>query len=129
MTVEHGLTDNGSCYKPRLFTQALTAAGLTHKRTRPYRTQMNGKVERFNRTLAEEWAHLRPYTRNASPQRCTRITEPDIHSLSRIGTVDQSSSTASAARTSSPHGPRRSAGSVIVTRTHVRSERAGLTGR
>ncbi|MFE5542178.1 IS481 family transposase [Streptomyces sp. NPDC056492] len=64
ITVERVLTDNGSCYKAKLFTQALTAAGITHKKIRPYRPQTNGKVERFNRTLVEEWAYLRPYTSN-----------------------------------------------------------------
>ncbi|MFZ3493438.1 IS481 family transposase [Streptomyces sp. 5.8] len=64
ITVERVLTDNGSCYKSKLFTQTLTEAGITHKRTRPYRPQTNGKVERFNRTLVEEWAYLRPYTSN-----------------------------------------------------------------
>lgn len=64
ITVERVLTDNGSCYKSKLFTQTLTAAGITHKRTRPYRPQTNGKVERFNRTLLDEWAYLRPYTSN-----------------------------------------------------------------
>ncbi|TXS34216.1 integrase core domain-containing protein, partial [Streptomyces sp. gb1(2016)] len=58
------LTDNGSCYKSTLFTQALTADGIAHRRIRPYRPQTNGKVERFNRTLQEEWAYLRPYTSN-----------------------------------------------------------------
>ncbi|MDF9811337.1 IS481 family transposase [Streptomyces sp. SPB162] len=64
ITVERVLTDNGSCYKSTLFTQTLTAAGIAHKRTRPYRPQTNGKVERFNRTLADEWAYQRPYTTN-----------------------------------------------------------------
>lgn len=64
ITVERVLTDNGSCYKSKLFTQALTTDGIAHKRIRPYRPQTNGKVERFNRTLLEEWAYLRPYTSN-----------------------------------------------------------------
>ncbi|MCM2416429.1 IS481 family transposase [Streptomyces sp. RKAG290] len=64
ITVERVLTDNGSCYKSRLFTQTLAAAGITHKKIRPYRPQTNGKVERFNRTLLDEWAYLRPYTTN-----------------------------------------------------------------
>ncbi|MFG2338240.1 IS481 family transposase, partial [Streptomyces yangpuensis] len=64
ITVERVLTDNGSCYKSKLFTQALAAAGITHKKIRPYRPQTNGKVERFNRTLLDEWAYLQPYTSN-----------------------------------------------------------------
>ncbi|MBC6451748.1 IS481 family transposase, partial [Actinokineospora xionganensis] len=61
ITVARVLTDNGSCYKSRLWREALTAAGITHKRIRPYRPQTNGKVERFNRTLLDEWAYARPY--------------------------------------------------------------------
>jgi transposase InsO family protein len=64
ITVERVLTDNGSCYKSRLFTQTLATAGITHKKIRPYRPQTNGKVERFNRTLLEEWAYQRPYQTN-----------------------------------------------------------------
>ena len=59
ITVRRVLTDNGSCYRSRDFTAAL--GPITHKRTRPYRPQTNGKVERFNRTLLEEWAYQRPY--------------------------------------------------------------------
>ncbi|MBO2455946.1 IS481 family transposase [Actinomadura barringtoniae] len=62
ITVRRVLTDNGSCYRSRTWRDTLTAAGITHKRTRPYRPQTNGKVERFHRTLADEWAYARPYT-------------------------------------------------------------------
>ncbi|MCX4808938.1 IS481 family transposase [Streptomyces sp. NBC_01214] len=73
ITVERVLTDNGSCYKSHLWRDALAAAGITHKRTRPYRPQTNGKVERLNRTLLDEWPYARPYRseqerRDAFPQ-------------------------------------------------------------
>nr|WP_311136987.1 integrase core domain-containing protein [Streptomyces griseomycini] len=64
ITVERVLTDNGSCYRSRLFAQTLDAAGIVHKRTRPYRPQTNGKVERLNRTLLDEWAYVRPHSSN-----------------------------------------------------------------
>ena len=51
------LTDNGSCYRSRDFAAALAATGTAHKRTRPYRPQTNGKVERYNRTMLDEWAY------------------------------------------------------------------------
>ena len=61
ITVQRVLTDNGSCYKSHLWRDVLASAGIAHKRTRPYRPQTNGKVERFNRTLLDEWAYARPY--------------------------------------------------------------------
>ncbi|MEV5597511.1 IS481 family transposase [Streptomyces sp. NPDC052496] len=64
ITVQRILTDNGSCYKAKLFTQTLNAAGIAHQRIRPYRPQTNGKAERFDRTLLDEWAYLRPYASN-----------------------------------------------------------------
>jgi transposase InsO family protein len=57
--VERVLTDNGGCYRSDLFHQALT--GVEHTFTRPYRPQTNGKVERFNRTLLDDWAYVRVY--------------------------------------------------------------------
>ena len=53
------LTDNGSCYRSGTFATALGDA--KHRFTRPYRPQTNGKVERFNRTLAAEWAYAAAY--------------------------------------------------------------------
>ncbi|WBB48457.1 IS481 family transposase [Verrucosispora sp. WMMA2044] len=61
ITIRRVITDNGSCYRSRLWRETLTAAGITPKKTRPYRPQTNGKVERFHRTLTEEWAYARPY--------------------------------------------------------------------
>jgi transposase InsO family protein len=44
------LSDNEVGYRSRLFGAALAETGVRHQRTRPYRPQTNGKVERFNRT-------------------------------------------------------------------------------
>lgn len=66
ITVERVLTDNGACYRSRPFAQVLAEAGVGHRRTRPYRPQTNGKVERFNLTLKWEWAYARAYDTNAS---------------------------------------------------------------
>ena len=63
------LTDNGVGYRSRLFRAALADTGVRHQRTRPYRPQTNGKVERFNRTLLEEWAYRRLYRSNAARDR------------------------------------------------------------
>ena len=66
VTVERVLTDIGSCYRSRLWTAACDDFDVTHKRTRPYRPQINGKVERFHRTLAVEWAYVRAYSSEAA---------------------------------------------------------------
>ena len=76
ITVERVLTDNGSCYRSRPWATALADTKVTHKRTRPYRPQTNGKVERFHRILLEEWAYLRPWR---SDQQRTRAYDGFIH--------------------------------------------------
>jgi transposase InsO family protein len=70
ITVRKVLTDNGSCYRSQTFAEALGA--IEHRRTRPYRPQTNGKVERFHRTLADEWAYARLY--RSDTERCEAFT-------------------------------------------------------
>lgn len=60
ITVQTVMTDNGACYRSHAFADALGRT-VTHLRTRPYRPQTNGKVERFNRTLTTEWAYAQTY--------------------------------------------------------------------
>ncbi|HEY6276744.1 MAG TPA: IS481 family transposase, partial [Streptosporangiaceae bacterium] len=55
-------SDNGSCYRSHLWRDTCTELGITPKRTRPYRPQTNGKLERFHRTLADGWAFRKFYS-------------------------------------------------------------------
>jgi transposase InsO family protein len=59
--VERVLSDNGACYRSRAWRDACAELHIQHKRTRPYRPQTNGKIERFHRTMAQEWAFTRHY--------------------------------------------------------------------
>ena len=60
ITVSAVMTDNGSCYRSHDFANAL-GPQVKHRRTRPYRPQTNGKVERFNRRIMSEWAYAQTY--------------------------------------------------------------------
>lgn len=61
VTVERALTDNGPGYLSQQFAAACRTLSITHKRTRPYRPQTNGKVERMIQTLLREWAYRFAY--------------------------------------------------------------------
>ncbi|SDH38037.1 IS481 family transposase [Pseudonocardia oroxyli] len=61
VTVERVLSDNGSAYRSYAWRDACAELAITHRRTRPYRPQTNGKIERFHRTLGDGWAYARPY--------------------------------------------------------------------
>ena len=61
ITVKRVLTDNGSCYKSKLWHATSKKLGVRVKKTRPYRPQTNGKAERFVQTLLHEWAYFRVY--------------------------------------------------------------------
>jgi transposase InsO family protein len=63
--IERVMTDNAKNYtRSHEFQAALHDLGARHKRTRADRPQTNGKSERFNRTLLDEWAYARPYGSN-----------------------------------------------------------------
>ena len=65
VTVSRILTDNGGNYRSRAFADVALTHSIRLKRTRPYRPQTNGKAERFNRILQNEWAYSRPFASNA----------------------------------------------------------------
>ena len=69
ITVERILTDNGNGYRSFAWRDRCAELGIKHSRTRPYRPATNGKVERFNRTLADEWAYARLWTSERSRAR------------------------------------------------------------
>ncbi len=76
IAIERVLTDNGSCYRAKTFTTELAWSSIAHTFTRPYRPQTNGKAERYNRTLLEEWAYAKPYRSEAAR---TRALAPWLH--------------------------------------------------
>jgi transposase InsO family protein len=65
VTVERVLSDNGSAYRSHAWHDTCAELGIKPKRTRPYRPQTNGKIERFHRTLADGWAYARFYDSEA----------------------------------------------------------------
>ena len=68
ISCERVLTDNGPCYRSKDFLTALKDTRTSGRRTRPYRPQTNGKVERFHRTLNEAWAYASDWDNDT--QRC-----------------------------------------------------------
>ena len=62
VSVERVLSDNGACYRSHTWRNTCAELQIQPKRTRPYRPQTNGKIERFHRTMANEWAFARHYT-------------------------------------------------------------------
>jgi transposase InsO family protein len=64
--IERVMTDNALAYRRgHAWREALDTLNARAVFTRRYRPQTNGKAERFNRTLLEEWAYNRPFTTNS----------------------------------------------------------------
>ena len=70
VVIQRVLTDNAKAYTESvLFAETAAGLGIRLKRIRPYRPQTNGKVERFNKTLLDEWAYGRLYNSNTQRRR------------------------------------------------------------
>ncbi|MYJ81549.1 MAG: IS481 family transposase [Acidimicrobiaceae bacterium] len=61
MPVDEVLTDNGPNFVSDAFAEVLAERRIVHRRTRPCRPQTNGKAERFNRTLADEFLYAKRF--------------------------------------------------------------------
>jgi transposase InsO family protein len=67
VSIEEVMTDEAKNYTwSRDFAAALLELLARHATTGPYRPWINGKVERFHRTLNNEWAYFRLYSSNAA---------------------------------------------------------------
>jgi transposase InsO family protein len=69
------VTDNGACYKAGDFATVLH--GARHQRITPYTPRHNGKVERYNRILTEEFLYARVWT--SEQQRTNALAVWNIH--------------------------------------------------
>ena len=65
VAVERVMTDNGPGYRSGGFNALLGSEGVRHLYARPFSPWQNGKVERMNRTLAQEWQYGRAWDSEA----------------------------------------------------------------
>ncbi|MGX9924240.1 IS481 family transposase [Streptomyces sp. NPDC002248] len=73
--IERIVTDNGACYRAEAFSRALV--GSRHQRIAPYTPRHNGKVERYNRIISEEFLYARTWT--SEEQRHEALPVWNIH--------------------------------------------------
>jgi transposase InsO family protein len=72
IVIEDVLSDNGSCYRSNAWRDACRDLDIKPRRTRAYRPQTNGKIERFHRTLAAGWAYARLYASESARRNALR---------------------------------------------------------
>ncbi len=58
------MTDNAKAYLCERFQNAITEDGARHWSIPAHSPQINGKVERLNRTFLDEWAYVKPWPNN-----------------------------------------------------------------
>jgi transposase InsO family protein len=90
-TARRLMTDNAFSYtKNRSLRELLPRINIRHLTTRPDRPRTNGKIERYQQTLAREWAYGQRYrSSKLAPQRCpsgsTTPTPPATTAPSQTG--------------------------------------------
>jgi transposase InsO family protein len=83
ITVERVLTDNAFASRTSEdFHRVFDEHGIGHRLIRPYRPQTNGKVERYNRTLLDEWAYASVF-RDGDQRKAALTTWLDEYNYSR----------------------------------------------
>jgi len=70
------VTDNGACYRSGDFAR-IVGRRTRHQKTKPYTPRHNGKVERYQRILAEELLYAREF--NSEQARNSAIAVWNIH--------------------------------------------------
>jgi len=65
VTIQRLITDNGPAFHSNTFFDACHQLDITHRFTRAYRPQTNGKAERFIQSALREWAYGRAYNHSA----------------------------------------------------------------
>ncbi|QHY96682.1 Integrase core domain protein [Streptomyces sp. S4.7] len=70
------VTDNGACYRSGDFAR-IVGRSTRHQKTKPYTPRHNGKVERYQRILAEELLYAREF--NSEDARSSAIAVWNIH--------------------------------------------------
>ncbi|UPU87588.1 IS481 family transposase [Demequina sp. TMPB413] len=71
------VTDNGANYRAKDFIRTIAATASRHQYIRPYTPRHNGKVERYNRIIANELLYARIWLSEA--QRAAAIERWNIH--------------------------------------------------
>lgn len=82
--VERVMTDNGPGYRSGEFNALLESEGARHVYTRAYSPWQNGKVERMNRTLAQEWQYARAWDGEAGRASALPVVVVDLDVVERL---------------------------------------------
>ena len=101
------VTDNGACYRSGDFAR-IVGQRTRHRKTKPYTPRHNGKVERYQRILAEELLYAREFSSEDARSSAiavwnTRITTTTTARTAALVDDRPHPDSATASPTSNPH--------------------------